>query len=390
MKVGIDALSFYSSNYYLDLEDLAKARNIEVGKFYQGLGQQKMAVAPPGEDIVTLAANAVEKVLQGVDVNSIETLLFATESGIDFSKAAGIYIHQLFNLPARCRVVELKQACYGATAGLQMAMAMLQQNPTKKILLIAADIARYGLNTSGESSQGSGAAAMLLSVNPRLLEILPEAGFYTKDAMDFWRPNYCTVPFVDGRYSCDLYMRLSDETWKQYSAISKRSFQEHSHFCYHTPVPKLVEKTHRRLAKHHLSTELTEAEFKSQVGYSLIYSKELGNCYTASLYLGILSLLENLNDNLAGRLLGLYSYGSGCSGEFFAARVVQDYQQMLPQDSLHKFLNSRQRLTYQEYEDFCNFKIPEDGAHFSLPNWNTGSYKLTAVDQHKRVYAKVL
>lgn len=41
MKVGIDAISFYTSRYYLDLKSLAEKRDIDVNKFYVGLGQEK-------------------------------------------------------------------------------------------------------------------------------------------------------------------------------------------------------------------------------------------------------------------------------------------------------------------------------------------------------------
>ena len=70
-------------------------------------------------------------------IEDIDHLLFATESGLDFSKASGIYVHRLLGLPRRCRVVELKQACYSATAAIRMALPMLQENPEKKILVIA-------------------------------------------------------------------------------------------------------------------------------------------------------------------------------------------------------------------------------------------------------------
>jgi len=138
IKVGIDTLAIYTSRYALDLGVLAKARGIDPEKYYVGLGQKMMSVSPPGEDIVTMAANAAKQALQGIDSNEIEMLLFATESGIDQSKAAGIYVHSLLNLPTHCRVVELKQACYGATAALQLALPFLQANPDKKILLIVA------------------------------------------------------------------------------------------------------------------------------------------------------------------------------------------------------------------------------------------------------------
>ena len=115
LKVGIDTISCYSSHYVLSLEELAKARGVRADKYSESLGQHNMAVPPPDEDVVTMAANAAMGALQDIDKSSIELLLFATESGIDQSKAAGIYVHDLLDLPERCRVIELKQACYSAT-----------------------------------------------------------------------------------------------------------------------------------------------------------------------------------------------------------------------------------------------------------------------------------
>ena len=34
MDIGIDSISFYTSNYYLDLIELAKARKIDINKFH--------------------------------------------------------------------------------------------------------------------------------------------------------------------------------------------------------------------------------------------------------------------------------------------------------------------------------------------------------------------
>ena len=162
-SVGIDAIRFYTSHYYLDLKTLAESRSVDVDKFYVGLGQHKMAVVAPDEDVVTMAADAGLRVLEAVpDINEIEMLLFATESSIDQSKAAGLFVHQLLGLPSRCRVIELKQACYSATAGLQLAFHFLRCHPDKKVWLIASDVARYGLKSVGESSQGGGAVAMEL------------------------------------------------------------------------------------------------------------------------------------------------------------------------------------------------------------------------------------
>lgn len=388
MNFGIDAISFYTSNYYLDLKDFARARNQDVAKFYDDLGQRKMAIAPPNEDIVTLAASATEKLLQNNDVSNIEMVLFATETGVDLSKAAATYIHRLFNLPKRCRVVDLKQACFSPTFGLQMGLAWLRQNTDKKVLLIASDIAHYEFNSAAESSQGCGAVAMLLSANPRLLIVKPESGFCTEEVMDFWRPNYSEYALVDGRLSCEIYICFVEETWRQYAELTGRKFTDHDRFCYHVPLAKLVMAAHKRLARINGLKKLTQDQFEYQVGNSLVYNQEVGNCYTASLYLSIISLLENTAEDLSGKLLGLYSYGSGSVGEFFAAQVVNGYQKWLQRDHHKNMLENRREIDFSEYKNFYSFKYPTDGSSLELPKWQTGKLRLKLLAHHQRFYEK--
>lgn len=389
MKVGIDAIAMYTSNFALELSTLALARGIDPEKFHTGLGQFIMSVPPPGEDIVTMAANAAQQALGDTDVSAIEMLLFATESGIDQSKAAGLYVHELLGLPARCRVVELKQACYSATAALQLAMPFLRENPTKKVLLIASDIARYGLKTSGESSQGSGAVAMVLSVNPRILVIEKEYGIETESVMDFWRPNYLHEALVEGKYSSKLYLNMLERSWKQYHALSNRGFQDHAYYCYHTPVPRLVEKAHQHLLKltgfDHLSEEMKDKQIQACLGYG----RKIGNSYTASLYVSLTSLLDNTDEDLSGRRIGFYSYGSGCVAEYFSGVVQPGYRQSLHTDYHQKLLTNRELLSYDEYESFYTFKYVEDGSYQQIPAFDTGAFRLVTMDQHKRIYEKV-
>lgn len=389
VKVGIERIAFYTSHYALDLRDLANVRGIDADKFLVGLGQHKMAVPPPGEDVVTMAANAALRALRGVDLQTIEMVLFATESGIDQSKAAGIYVHDLLGLPERCRVIELKQACYSATLAIQLAVPFLRQHPEKKVLLIASDIARYGLGTPGESSQGSGAIAMVLSAEPHILAFDPEYGVVTENVMDFWRPNYSDNAFVDGKYSSKLYLNMLEKSWNQYSALSGRGFAAHDYYCYHSPVPRLVEKAHQHLAKLNDFGKLSDHDLAQHIGHTLKYSRQTGNSYTASLYVGLTSLLDHAELDLAGKRIGFYSYGSGCVAEFFSGVIQSGYQAYLDQSHHADMLAVRKILTYPEYEAFFNFAYPEDGSALDIPTHETGRFRLSAIADHKRIYAKV-
>lgn len=388
MKVGIDSLAMYTSRYAMDLATLAAARGIDPEKFHTGLGQLSMSVPPPGEDVVTMAANAAHQALRDIDTNEIELVLFATESGIDQSKSAGIYVHGLLGLPTRCRVVELKQACYSGTAALQLALPFLRENPDKKVLVIAADIARYGLNTAGESSQGAGAVAMVLSINPRILAFESEYGIATDNVMDFWRPNYLHEALVEGKYSSKLYLTMLEKCWEQYANLSGRGYLDHAYYCYHVPVPKLVEKAHNSLVKFTGYAHLPKETIEKQIQHTLQYGQLMGNSYTAALYVGLSSLLDNVDEDLTHKRIGFYSYGSGCVAEFFSGVVQPGYQQALNKDYHAALIKNRSKLSYDEYASFYAFRYVEDGSDQEIPAYKTGAYRLTHMQQHKRVYQK--
>lgn len=388
VTVGIDALAVYTSRYALALAELARARGIDAEKFHTGLGQYIMSVPPPGEDIVTMGANAASKALQGMDVNDIALFLFATESGIDQSKAAGLFVHGLLELPSHCRVVELKQACYSGTAAIQMGLSFLRDHPDKKVLVVASDIARYGLGTTGESSQGSGAVAMVLAAEPRVLAIEPEYGVATENVMDFWRPNYLHEALVDGKYSSKLYLVMLEKSWQQYQAASRRNFSDHAYFCYHTPVPRLVEKAHQHLMKINRQ-QLPEENTNQMIQYALEYGRKAGNSYSASLYLGLASLLDLAPEDLAGKRIGFYSYGSGCVAEYFSGLVRPGYRDALHAGYHKELLASRKLLDYETYEQFFKFSYVEDGSDQAVPVYDTGAFRLTGMRDHKRLYEKV-
>ena len=385
MKVGLESIDFYTSHYYLDLKDIAENRDIPVSKYYVGIGQEKMATPPPDEDVVTLAANAVYAALRNIDKQKIDTVMFSTESGIDQSKAAGIYIHHLLELDSHCRVFELKQACYSGAAAIQMAVPYIMANPDRKILIVASDIARYGLGAAGEPTQGAGAVAMVLSAEPRILAFHPESGLFTEDVMDFWRPNFRDEALVDGKFSVKMYIKALLESWQQYSSISGRQYQDIAKFCYHLPFTKMGEKAHMQLAKQYAGNDFPEEAVHAQIADSLVYNRIVGNTYTASLFLALLSMLENTPDDLSGKNVGLFSYGSGCVGEFFSGEVLPGYKQYLHGQEHSQFLADRQALNYQEYSDFYSGFI-KNGENLELPRHQTGRFRLAGIENHKRIY----
>lgn len=385
--IGIDKIGFYSPEYYLDLTDLALARQVDPAKYKIGIGQDQMAVLPPDQDIVTMAANAAAQILGQADREQIDLLIFATESGIDQSKAAALYLQELLQINHQARAFEVKEACYGATAGLQIAYDHLVAHPeSQKVLVVGADVARYGLATAGEVTQGAGAIALLVTRQPRLLALQQPTAYYSEEIMDFWRPNYRDTALADGKFSTEQYLRFLALTWQAYQAKTGLTLTDLTAVLFHIPFTKLGLKGLRQM-----TANLSDQEKASYFDYfqqATIYNRQVGNLYTGSLYLSLLSLLDQQRLP-AGAQLGLYSYGSGAVAEFFTAQVQPDYQQHLQVAVHQQQLAQRQRLTLAAYEDFFKQTGLTDQHDYQIqPQSPQATFYFAGQQDQRRIYQR--
>lgn len=381
MNVGIDKISFFVPPYYLDMTDLAIAREVDPNKFLIGIGQDKMAVTPKTQDIVTLGANAAKEILTAEDLETIDMVIVGTESGIDESKASAAILHRLLGIQKFARTFEIKEACFGGTAALQYALSHVRLNPTKKVLVICSDIAKYGLNSGGEPTQGAGAIAMLITANPRILAIHDDSLALTQDVYDFWRPVGYSYPVVDGPLSNQTYITFFQTIWQEYLARSQRTLSDFSALSFHIPYTKMGKKALLQVLE--AEKEEEQARLLGKYEKSTIYSRQIGNLYTGSLYLGLISLLENEPALKAGDRIGLFSYGSGAVAEFFSGHLVENYQQHLRKTTHTQLLKERKRLSVAAYETMFSdqLDVSEDKVYQdSLP------YSITSIKNTVRTY----
>ena len=388
MKIGIDKIGFAMPKYFLDIRDLAAARGIEPDKFTKGLLQLEMSIPPVSQDIVTLGAQAAFEILDKEDLEKIDMIIVGTESGIDQSKASSVFIHGLLDIQPFVRAIEVKEACYGATAALDFAKNHVMNNPESRVLVIASDIAKYGIKSSGESTQGAGSCAMLITSNPRILELNNDNVCLTRDVMDFWRPNYSQYAFVEGKFSTEQYLGCLTTTWDKYLEKNNKQLSDFDAICLHLPYPKLGLKGLNTL----LETEADDAikeKLSERFTESILYSQRVGNIYTGSLFLGLLSLLENSTNLNPGDKIALYSYGSGAVAEIFSMTLVPGYEKQLKQNRFDEF-NSRTRISIEEYEEmfFRDTTVDSEGNLDISDIKDNSRFVLEKIENHKRIYKK--
>ena len=92
MQVGIDKIGFFTPNKYVDMVDLANARNEDPNKYLIGIGQRKMSVADQTQDAVSMGINATLRYWNKIERDKVGLLIFGTESSVDQSKSASLFV----------------------------------------------------------------------------------------------------------------------------------------------------------------------------------------------------------------------------------------------------------------------------------------------------------
>lgn len=394
--IGIHDLEITTTHHVVELDDLAHSNGTDPAKFRLGLGQDQFSFPAPDEDIVTMGAAAALPIIERHGTEGIRTVMFATESGVDQSKAAGVPVQRLLGLPSQVRVVELKQACYGGTAALQAAIGIVSRNPNERVLIISSDIARYELDSPGEPTQGAGAVAMLIAAHPALVEIEPVAGLFTDDVDDFWRPNDSSTAVVDGKLSMSAYLDALTGAWDDLRAQGGPSIEEIDRILYHQPFTKMAKKAQAHLAVLtgvelglELPGETAAVDSARDTGLATgtLYNRRLGNSYTASVFAGLAALLHH-DANLEGKRVGIFSYGSGSVSELLTGIVQPGYFDADAASSFYAALDAREPLSISEYRSLhaTEHASTED---YETPHVTSGPFRLSGVQGQARQYQRV-
>ncbi|MCL2449815.1 MAG: hypothetical protein FWD17_12780 [Polyangiaceae bacterium] len=403
---GIDSIGVYVPRLYVDLTgEWARVRapvlaegDVQklVGKVTDGVGVRRMATVDAHQDCATLAAMAAKNAIDtaGVDPRDIDFLAVGTETTVDQSKSAAAYVlgmlerHYGVSL-AHVGAPQFQFACIGATYALEAAVSRLRAGDHTKpyALVVASDISKYPLATAGEYTQGAGAVALLVSENPRLVELEQGlAGTVTRDERDFFRPNWSAAAVVDGKYSIDVYLDCVEEAFAAYAERAaaklggKPLVDAIDHYLFHVPFPRMAEyaaarvltglwsrdsATRDRLAaqvplfaagpgsadprafrkeveRAVAKSPLFRETFARAVEPTLTLSRDIGNIYSGSLYLALASLFEHAEGSLAGRRLLFASYGSGASAKVWSGIVSDRYETLARQLHVRDDLRSEE------------------------------------------------
>ncbi len=411
MKIGIDAIAFDVAKIHLPIKILAEKRNIEAEKLEKGLGLLKMTIPDVHQDTVTFGANALTKLITNnqIDLNSIDRIYVGSESGIDNSKPIASFLLALMeqkfgeNSLEHCDVVDFTFACIGGVDALQNCIDFIKIHPEKKAIIVTTDFAKYDLNSTGEYTQGAGAVAILVSVNPNLLAFSNHWATSTKGVFDFFKPyhsikksavfgnelneNWMGIleseievhkhqPVFDGQYSNQCYVDRTKGAYfrlKSLKKISSSLYESWSSIIMHLPYAFqgrrmlseifALDATENQLEPSDLAyndkvKEISKSEaYKNFVNQKLmpaeLASSLIGNLYTGSIFMGLLSTLAYFFDkgmDITDHIFGFMAYGSGSKSKVFEATIQPNWKLTMPQIQLFETLEKSHEIDFETYE----------------------------------------
>jgi polyketide biosynthesis 3-hydroxy-3-methylglutaryl-CoA synthase-like enzyme PksG len=379
--VGIEALNVYCGLARIGVKTIFRGRGLNEERL-SNLMMQERSLGLPFEDPITNAVNAAKPIVDALDPEErdrIEILVTSTESGIDYSKSVASYVHKYLGLSRRCRFVEAKQACYAATAAIQMGVGYVASgiSPGAKVLVIATDVTLVDASAEyTEPVMGAGAAAMLVSDWPRVMTIdLGAFGNCGFEVLDSARPTP-TFDIADVDGSLFAYLDCLKHAFVAYrDRVADADFSNTFDFlAMHTPFAGLVKAGHRKMMREfgQGSPAEVERDFERRVIPSLRYPQRVGNLCSGAIYLALASLIDAIQPD-TGQRVGLFSYGSGCCSEFFSGIVDQQSTAALAEMQICQHLNKRRELTFEEYEallaDTRGQLVPQEDRDVSPGKW---------------------
>ncbi|MGA0042278.1 MAG: hydroxymethylglutaryl-CoA synthase family protein [Flavobacteriaceae bacterium] len=461
--LGIDALGYYVPKLVVAMKDLAEARNIPFEKLNLGLGLSAMAIPDVNEDAASFAANALLNLIESnqVDPRTIGRVYLGTESAVDSSKPTATYavgavevlLEYKYGKRAfkNCDVVDMTFACVGAVDALQNCLDWVRVDPARKAVVIASDVSKYDLFSTGEYTQGAGAVALLISHKPSILAISNHWGIGMESVNDFFKPRReirkseiiqdlkTTLNLHDSVQELDEKLTNSDSKFWSDRKLSLELFKEepvfegqYSNLCYEQRVSEALEHLSSQTEVNYIedwqhlifhlpyafhgrriifenwlkwiqgssyfvaleneigsragtdSKDWDRAARKSAVYHTFVSeriapseraSSEIGNMYTASIFMAFMSLLAHSAENdkdLSGQQVGFIAYGSGSKSKVFCGTLQHNWLNKAKSLGLFENLAVRQVVSVSQYESLHDLKT-------KLP-LTTGGVRLNSIN----------
>lgn len=399
----------YISQSKLELYDNVSEGKYTIGLGQDGIGIIQGDLEDINSISLSVVHSLLEK--YNINPSEIGRLEVGTETLTDKSKSTKTVLMKLFDSNKNIEGATIINACYGGTAALLNAFAWAESDgwDGRYAIVVAADIAVYEKGPARPTC-GVGSVAVLVGRDAPIAFTDPrERMSYTNHVWDFYKPDPSVeYPIVKGFFSQICYYEALEYCYENFlkkieniqnfngdsAKIDTQKFSDiencSDYLVFHSPYNKLVRKSYARLylidakrkyynctgrgknnpvvknlgplskwlsipldktyhdkSLYSLLNALSKNSYEKKVVDSNTTSIAVGNTYTASVFLGLISLVDNVGSRgelKPGKKILVFSYGSGSIATMYRLHIREPSQARFSIPDMISNLNLKARL----------------------------------------------
>jgi len=304
------------------------------------------SVANFDEDTITMAVEAGNNCLQGLNRDEVDALFLAsTTTPYKEKQCAGI-VAEALDLKRNIRTADFTNSLRSATIAMRAAMDAIAAGSAKKVLVVAADCRMGQPSTEYEQAFGDGSAAILLG-SADLIASIDGSHTHYNDIMDLWRLDTDTfVRFWEDRFIVEHgYL---DNTAEAVKAIISENGLKPADFT-KAVLYAFDARRHQQLARN------LGFDYKTQVQES--FFSNVGN--TGSAY-ALMMLVGALEEAKAEDKLLLANYGDGADA--FILTITKGVKTLKARRGIQYHLDSK--LPLMSYDKYLRYRGIIQGCTF--------------------------
>ncbi len=336
---GIVSYGFYIPKYRITVEDLARTWGKDPEQVKKSLSINEKAVAYTDEDSLTMAYESAAMAFGGINIDKrqIRAVFFGSETPPYVVNPTATILAEFLGIEGNYLAYDTQFACKAGTGAMISALGLIKSGFTANALVLAADKANGRPHDALEYTAGSGAVSLILGKENVALEVVDYESF-SSDTPDFWRREGIRYPSHGGRFTGKpSYFYHIGQAAKSLLAKTKLTPEKFQHVVFHMPNGKFPQTIAASLGF-----------TPKQLSKSLVI-QELGNSYTASGLMGLMSVLEEAKAN---DLIFFASYGSGAGSDAFVFKVTKNLDKV--RKNFTEKLSAKKYIDYPTYLKFMN------------------------------------
>lgn len=334
---GIVSYGFYIPKYRLKTADVAGVWGKDSDTVMGSLAVDEKAVSGIDEDSLTMAFESASMALSDAQVNraDIGAVYVGSESHPYVVNPTSTILAEYLGIRGNYLASDTEFACKAATGAVISGLGLIKSGYTNYCLVSASDKAQSLPHDALEYTASSGSVSLVLGCENVLLEAVGYTS-YSTDTPDFWRREGIRYPSHGGRFTGKpSYFHHIASASKNLLEKTKYKPSDFAHAVFHMPNGKFPVAIAAQLGFE-----------KKQIQQSLVI-RELGNSYTASALMGLVSVLDVAKPD---DLIFFASFGSGAGSDAFVFKVTKEI------DKRRRNLTSRMKdKSYIDYTTYLKF-----------------------------------